>query len=97
MTSETNDKNWLVYIIEADDLKLYTGITNNLEKRWHAHNHLKSGAKFFRGRKPLAIRYQETGHNRSSASRREAEIKKLSRAQKLQLIDTYSPLTVSQS
>ena len=44
------------------------------------------GAKFFRGRKPLQLAYIESGHNRSSASRREAAIKRLSRALKLQLL-----------
>lgn len=47
---------------------------------------LNRGAKFFRGRKPLQLAYIESGHNRSSASRREAAIKRLSRAAKLQLL-----------
>lgn len=47
---------------------------------------LNRGAKFFRGRKPLQLAYIESGHNRSSASRREAAIKQLSRAAKLQLL-----------
>ncbi len=46
------------------------------------------GAKFFRGRKPLQLAYIESGHDRSSASRREAAIKRLPRAAKLQLLAT---------
>lgn len=47
---------------------------------------INRGAKFFRGRKPLQLAYIESGHTRSSASRREAAIKQLSRAAKLQLL-----------
>lgn len=75
-----------MYMIESSDDRLYTGITNNLKRRWQAHCSGKNGAKFFRGRQPKAIRYVESGHNRSTASRREAAIKRLSRGEKLSLI-----------
>lgn len=77
---------WLVYIIEASDGRLYTGITTDIARRWQAHSGGRAGAKFFRGRRPVRLCYLERGHNRSSASRREAAIKKLSRPQKLQLL-----------
>ncbi|MAZ88200.1 MAG: endonuclease [Cellvibrionaceae bacterium] len=86
------DKSWVVYIIISSDDKLYTGISNNPAKRWHAHNHTKQAAKFFRGRTPKTLAYLERGHNRSSASQREAQIKKLSRQKKLQLLDSQSEL-----
>lgn len=53
-----------------------------------AVNKLNRGAKFFRGRKPLQLAYIESGHNRSSASKREAAIKRLTRTAKLQLLTT---------
>lgn len=77
---------WTVYIIEASDHSLYTGISTDVSRRWQEHLSGRSGAKFFRGRKPQRLVYQEQLEDRSSASRREAEIKKLSRADKLRLI-----------
>jgi len=76
---------WLVYIIECDDGSLYTGITNHLPKRWHAHCN-GTGAKFFRSRRPKQVVWCEYSHDRSSASQREYQIKQLSRLQKLDLI-----------
>ena len=90
MTEKRSDQQvttaWCVYIIRATDNTLYTGITNNLAKRWQAHRSGRGGAKFFRGRHPQHLCFVETGHDRSSASRREAAIKRMSRHQKLQLI-----------
>ncbi len=81
----TSERNWQVYIIEASDSKLYTGITTDMEQRWQQHEN-GTGAKFFRGRKPRKLLYLENNHDRSSASQREAAIKKLSRDEKLALI-----------
>ena len=78
-------RNWSLYIIEASDHSYYTGITTDIERRFNQHLD-GSGAKFFHGRSPLVVVYREEGHNRSSASRREAEIKKLSRSEKQRLI-----------
>lgn len=83
-----NESSWQVYIIESSDSKLYTGITNNLEQRWESHLNGK-GAKFFRGRQPKKLCYLESHDNRSSASKREAAIKQLSRQEKLALIAAY--------
>ena len=69
-------------MILSSDRLLYTGITTNIKRRWQQHSSGKGGARFFRGRSPAALAYFETGHDRSSASRREIEIKKLSRTQK---------------
>jgi len=77
---------WTVYIIEAENGMLYTGITNNLEKRFENHKSGKSGARFFRISKPVKVIYQETHPNRSEASKREALIKKMSREKKLGLV-----------
>lgn len=78
---------WTVYIIEASDNTLYTGISTDVERRWNEHSNGKTGAKFFRGRSPKKLVYQEAAKNRSEASRREAQIKQLSRQQKLALIN----------
>lgn len=76
---------WNVYIIQCSDNTLYTGITNDLARRFVAHRQ-QTGAKYFRGRSPEKIVYLETEHSRSTASKREIVIKKLKRMQKLQLI-----------
>jgi putative endonuclease len=72
-------------MIRCSDDTLYTGITNNLERRWQQHASLR-GARYFRGRAPVEVVYLEPGHDRSSASRREADIKKLQRPDKERLI-----------
>ena len=77
---------WFVYIIEASDGSLYTGVTTDVQRRFAEHGDSDKGAKFFRGRKPLKVVYTEEHPDRSSALKREAEIKKLSRQNKLQLI-----------
>lgn len=85
---------WKVYIIVANDGKLYTGITNNITKRWEQHC-AKRGAKFFFGRQPVALAYLEGGHCRRSASQQEYEIKQRSRKEKWRLIiDHYGPFEI---
>jgi len=77
---------WSLYIIEASDSSFYTGITTDVERRFEEHLQCRKGAKYFNGRSPIRVVYREDGHTRSSASRREAEIKKLSRGEKESLI-----------
>lgn len=76
---------WQVYIILCSDDSLYTGITTDVERRFSQHL-AGTGAKYFRGRSPQRLVYLEVGHDRSSASRREAEIKKLHPVDKRLLI-----------
>ena len=76
---------WQVYIILCTDNSLYTGITSNITRRMQQHG-ASRGAKYFRGRKPLRLVYLEHACSRSTASKREAFIKKLTRLQKLALI-----------
>ena len=90
-TNECDTRRWQVYLIEASDTKLYTGITTDIEQRWQQHLSGK-GAKFFRGRKPLRLCYLEFHTDRSAASRREAEIKKMTRQQKLELVASLEKL-----
>jgi len=82
-----NTLNWKVYIICCSDNTLYTGITIDTARRFDQHCN-QQGAKYFRGRRPKALVYIETGHSRRTASQREIAIKKLSRPDKLQLIAT---------
>lgn len=77
---------WQVYIIRAADGTLYTGITTDIERRWREHSEQRGGAKYFRGRRPERVVYLEPGHSRSSASSREAAIKRLSRPAKERLL-----------
>ncbi len=82
------DKTWILYILECKDGTLYTGITDDLQRRLNAHSSGK-GAKYTRGRDPFTVRYRETCENHSVALRREYEVKKLSREEKLALCKTF--------
>jgi putative endonuclease len=83
---------WYVYILECNDLTLYTGITNNLEKRIETHN-TKKGAKYTKSRTPVKLVYSAEVENKSLASKEEWRIKQLTRNQKILLIkDTYNHL-----
>lgn len=77
--------NWTVYILQCADGTLYTGITNDLDARISAHE-AGTGAKYTRGRGPFKLVFREVARDRASASRREIEIKALSRMAKEQLI-----------
>ena len=80
--SENSQPEWFVYMIRADDDTLYTGITTDLARRLKQHQSGTGGAKYFRGRSAMEYVYTESGHNRSSAAVREAQIKKLTRKEK---------------
>jgi putative endonuclease len=79
-----------VYILECCDKTLYTGCTNNIEKRIYEHNHTGAGARYTRGRRPVTLIYIECCSTLSDALKREVQIKKLSRARKLLLIKSCS-------
>ena len=82
------DSQWYLYILRCGDGTLYTGITNDIEKRLEAHRTGK-GAKYTRGRGPLELVYRESCATHSDALKREAAVKKLTRQQKEQLIGEY--------
>jgi len=74
-------------MVQCADETLYTGIATELERRIEEHNSSDKGAKYTRVRRPVKLVYYETYPDRSSASKREYEIKKkMSRAEKLKLI-----------
>ena len=81
---------WRVYIIECSDGSLYTGITNDLDRRITAHNDGR-GAKYTKSRRPVRLRYSEPAADRKNASQREYAIKSLRKAEKMRLI-TPEPL-----
>lgn len=78
-----------VYIVECRDGTLYTGYTVNLEKRITAHNEGK-GAKYTRGRAPIILRYFGEYSSINDALKAEADIKKLSKSKKLELIRNFN-------
>ena len=82
---------WFVYMLRCRDNSIYTGITNNLDKRIEAHLS-GNGSKYLRGRLPLELIYKEDFSNRSSASKREMEVEKLKKKEKELLIKSAKQL-----
>jgi putative endonuclease len=89
--SQKATHSWFVYIIRTLDGQLYTGITTDIQRRWQQHLSGKAGARYFRTRKPHLLALLETHPDRSSASKREAAIKKLSKPEKEQLVSNNPP------
>ena len=79
------------YILRCADGTLYTGWTNDLEKRLAAHNAGKA-SKYTRVRLPVELAYFEVFETKAEAMRREVLIKQLSRPEKLRLIASHTPL-----
>ncbi len=77
---------YFVYMVKCSDNTLYTGITTDLQRRVQEHNESNKGAKYTRLRRPVTLVYSEACQDRSSASKREAAIKKLKREDKLGMI-----------
>ena len=86
MNVKKNKKNFYVYILQCNDDTLYTGSTLDLTKRLKSHNKLKSGAKYTRARRPVVLVYSEQTKTIPNARSREAEIKRMTRSEKLLLI-----------
>ncbi len=75
-----------VYILRCADDTLYTGYTTDIERRLQEHNQ-EYGAKYTRGRTPVELVHTETYESRSTAMKREAEIKTMRRTDKLALVE----------
>lgn len=73
-------------MLRCSDETLYTGITTDLARRVEEHNSSLKGAKYTRSRRPVSLVYSEPCKDKSSATLRELEIKKLPRVKKLELI-----------
>ncbi len=82
---------YFAYILECADKTLYVGSTNDLEKRLHSHNNLKSGAHYTKIRRPVFLRYSEKHKTYADVRRREGELKRLTRAEKLKLCAIVTP------
>lgn len=77
---------WYVYMVICNDQTIYTGIAKDLQKRLAEHNSGVNGAKYTRSRRPVKLVFQEKQPSRSAATKRELQLKKMTRAKKLQLI-----------
>lgn len=84
-----SEQAWFLYIVVCSDSSLYTGITTDIDRRLYEHNYTKKGAKYTRSRRPVQLRYCATYKSRSIASKIEASIKKLKRADKLILCKSF--------
>ena len=80
------DKTWYLYILECGDGTLYTGITDDVERRLAQHSAGK-GAKYTRGRGPLKLVYREACGTHSDALKREHAVHRMTRQEKLALIE----------
>lgn len=78
---------YYLYILKCADKSFYTGITVDLDRRLREHNFSLLGAKYTRSRRPVKIVYSKKYRDRSTASKAEAGIKMLSRAEKIDFID----------
>ncbi len=83
---EMHENSWYVYILRCSDRTLYTGVTNDIKRRVSEHNQ-GIGAKYTRGRTPVELVFLESASNRSTALRREWDIKKMKLREKLKIID----------
>ena len=75
-----------VYLLRCADDTFYVGSTNDLEKRLHSHNHLKSGAHYTKIRRPVELVWSKKCKTYAIARKREGELKRLTRKEKLDLI-----------
>ncbi len=80
---------FVTYILECADQTLYVGSTNDLERRLHQHNHLKSGAKYTKQRRPIRLVHSEKFLTFKEARQREHALKKLTRKKKLELLGEF--------
>ena len=79
------ERNWFVYILNCADGTLYTGITNDIDRRIKAHN-AGTASKYTRVRRPVSIVYSEEVETKGDALRRELQIKRLTRSEKMEII-----------
>jgi len=83
---KNTEKKWFVYILRCSDMSLYTGITNDILRRLDEHNHSRLGAKYTKARRPVRLVYSAPFSTRSLASKKESEIKKMSKVAKEKLV-----------
>ncbi|MDG1066637.1 MAG: GIY-YIG nuclease family protein [Luminiphilus sp.] len=79
---------WWVYLVRCADHTLYSGVTVNLDRRVRQHNgELVGGARYTRARRPVELVWKKTATSRSEAQKLEAQTRRLSRRDKLRLIE----------
>ncbi len=79
---------WYLYLVQCANSHLYTGITKDVARRFNEHQQGgNKAAKYLKGKGPLTLVYQELVGSQSQALKRELNVKKLTRVQKLQLIN----------
>jgi putative endonuclease len=80
---------WYTYIVRCADGTLYTGVTTDLERRVHEHNHTARGARYTRARRPVTLVFYNRHPNRSDACKHEAGLKKMDRKGKEMVIQCW--------
>lgn len=85
---------YVTYMLKCADETFYIGSTNDLRKRLHQHNFLKSGAHYTKLRRPVAMVYSEVFETMSEARKRENVLKQLTRAEKFTLVHNLSRNTL---
>ncbi len=84
-SAAASDEPWMVYILECNDGSFYTGITNNMDRRYQQHNE-GTASRYTRSRRPVIVRYREVCGTRSQALIRECALRLLSRKEKEALV-----------
>ena len=82
----TQNTLWTVYYLRCNDNSLYTGITTDIRRRLYQHNNTKQGAKYTRARRPVVLVYSEVAKDKSTASKREYQLRTLTKNKKEQLV-----------
>jgi putative endonuclease len=87
-SSKPDTKPWFVYVLRCRDGSLYTGATNDLARRIEQHGSGK-GAAYTRSHRPVTLAWSEQVGDRGAALRREAAIKRMSRQEKLRMVEEW--------
>ena len=87
--AKQKSKVWVVYILRCSDDSLYTGMTNNIDKRLAAHSQ-GTAAKYTRSRRPVKLSVTSAAMDKSDAMRLEIKIKKLPRAKKIAALEKHT-------
>lgn len=77
---------WYVYMVRCSDDTLYTGVTTDVKRRVEEHNSEKKGAKYTKARQPVELVFKVMAKDRSKAQMKEAQLRKMSRADKLVML-----------
>ncbi|TMM47703.1 GIY-YIG nuclease family protein [Colwellia ponticola] len=90
MNKHSKKSTWWVYLLRCKDNSLYAGVTTDIHRRTNEHNNSKLGAKYTLARRPVSLAYLEQADDKSSACKREYQIRQLSKVKKEQLVGNYS-------